>query len=292
MTWRYDSWIYYYDLNKLTVLDYFKHSPFYDATCNNEVVLQQGGSTERIYEMEGLYYEPDLKTSSQDPTYFMIRKLHRERRPGGGGRGGAGRFRDRLLALYYVLGQGPGRGTVFALPDLHSVLRYNLSTSLHYANSAFQVLRERVKYNRGKHYTWDHSDRPENKNQELVQAASSSSSSTKQAQQQQQQQQQQNQQADSDTKHPMSTETETVTATETTTVKTATENNNQINDSGNNDDTNNEKKKKKDKKKLLDPNVAKLVNEVLAVTLYDSEDLERLRKQREQGIGGLGPGAM
>ncbi|GAB5359896.1 hypothetical protein AAMO2058_000581400 [Amorphochlora amoebiformis] len=150
-TWRYESWIYFYDLNRMTVLDYFKHSPFYDRTCNNEVVLQQGNSQDRIYEMEGTYYEPDRKTSERDPNYFVIRKLRRERSKGRGG------WRVQLLALYYVLGHGPGRGTIFCLPDMHSVLSYNLTTAIHYSKLAFKELSTRVVFNRGEEYTWDHS---------------------------------------------------------------------------------------------------------------------------------------
>ena len=39
--WRYEGWLHSFPLNHATVLDYFKHSDFYDRTCNNEVALMQ-----------------------------------------------------------------------------------------------------------------------------------------------------------------------------------------------------------------------------------------------------------
>ena len=40
ISWRFEAWLNAFPLNRNTVLDYFKHSPFYDRLCNNEVVLQ------------------------------------------------------------------------------------------------------------------------------------------------------------------------------------------------------------------------------------------------------------
>ena len=34
--WRYEAWLHAYPLNRATVLDYFKHSPFYSLQANNE----------------------------------------------------------------------------------------------------------------------------------------------------------------------------------------------------------------------------------------------------------------
>jgi len=35
--WRFENWLANFPLNKSTVIDYFKHSNFYDQTCNNEL---------------------------------------------------------------------------------------------------------------------------------------------------------------------------------------------------------------------------------------------------------------
>jgi hypothetical protein len=43
--WRSEAWLHAYPLHRGTVLDYFKHTDFYDRTCNNEIVnMQQQGA--------------------------------------------------------------------------------------------------------------------------------------------------------------------------------------------------------------------------------------------------------
>ena len=39
--WRHEHWLHTWPLNPHTVLDYFKHSDFYDKTCNNEIAIMQ-----------------------------------------------------------------------------------------------------------------------------------------------------------------------------------------------------------------------------------------------------------
>jgi len=149
-TWRFENWIHLNVLNKHSVLDYFQHSDFYDKTCINEKVKQQRLHPSVVTKLEGVYYEPDMVTCKDDPTYFVIRKLQRTR---------VGEvYQDKVLALYYVLGQGPMQGLVYALPDIHSVLCYNISTAQYYAAVAFKELHSHVVYNRGKEHTWDHGE--------------------------------------------------------------------------------------------------------------------------------------
>jgi hypothetical protein len=66
--------------------------------------------------MEGIEYEVDVSSTDD---YFLIRKSYR-----------VDPSTTQLLNLYYVIAveapDMPPRGTVFPLPDLHSVLRTNL----------------------------------------------------------------------------------------------------------------------------------------------------------------------
>lgn len=118
--WRYEAWLHSWNLNRSTVLDYFKFSNFYDRTCNNEIAIMQTMSIEALKSMEGIEYEVDPLSTDE---YFLIRKSYR-----------VDPNTTHLLALYYVIGVDnttgdplmPPRGTVLPMPDLHSVLKTNL----------------------------------------------------------------------------------------------------------------------------------------------------------------------
>jgi hypothetical protein len=161
--WRYEEWLHTWPLNKSTVLDYFKHSDFYDRTCNNEIAIMQTmsadamrsahhapGSAQHMLmpcsaarmlievvcilfyvlccvlcvcvwccsQLEGVEYSVDAPSGDD---YFVIRKHWR-----------ADPSTVHLMALYYVVGIEPTdplmpqRGTVFPMPDLHTVLKANL----------------------------------------------------------------------------------------------------------------------------------------------------------------------
>ena len=67
--------------------------------------------------MTGIEFEVDSETS-KDEFYFLIRKQFRENASSA-----------RTLACYYVVGVDPSgmaRGTVYPLPDMHSVFTTNL----------------------------------------------------------------------------------------------------------------------------------------------------------------------
>lgn len=146
-SWRFEGWLDAYQLNRNTVLDYFRHSEFYDRTCNNETALMQQFDHTKLKLMTGIEYQVD--TSINDPSYFLISKQYRESPK-----------IVKTLVLYYIVGQDPldqtgiKRGTVFPLPDMYSVFRYNMESALYYVNSAFEELADNISYEVGQPYTW------------------------------------------------------------------------------------------------------------------------------------------
>jgi len=145
--WRYEAWLHAYPLKRETVLDYFKHSDFYDRTCNNEVAIMQTNNTDAMRLMEGIEYSVDPSSTND---FFLIRKSWR-----------LDPQTTHLLALYYVVGMDaptagmPPRGTVFPMPDLHAVLKTNLASSLIYLQSAFDELSQHSHFHPAIHgYQW------------------------------------------------------------------------------------------------------------------------------------------
>ena len=101
-------------------MDYFKHSHFYDKSCNNELLAMQQVPTDTIpsqlRKLVGLEYElvSELGTSTQS---FVIRKQKR-----------LNPEECQILAIFYVVGIGPAVGTVFPLPSVQKVLTSHLVT--------------------------------------------------------------------------------------------------------------------------------------------------------------------
>jgi len=165
--WRFEAWLFTYPLTSFTVLDYFKHSPYYDLNCNNERVLlaqqapsaqsmaaasQSDSYAQRLRRLQGIEYEvesaPLSAAGNQMPAtdgYYLIRKQQRHSPSS-----------VSLLALYYVIGVEPGaphameavgsstplqrvstafhsvlpRGTVIPMPTVSHVLRTALSSAM------------------------------------------------------------------------------------------------------------------------------------------------------------------
>jgi MED6 mediator sub complex component len=85
--------------------------------------------------MTGVEYETDA--SSPDPNHFVIRKQHREMPTVA-----------RPIAMYYVNGK-PGdtaRGTVYALPTIDKVFKYNMASAMFYVDDAMQKLSKEVEF--------------------------------------------------------------------------------------------------------------------------------------------------
>ena len=140
--WRYEAWLSAFPLNRATVLDYFKHSPFYDPACNNERTAAAaggggggGGAAQQLRGMEGVEFEVDQSVSaspSPDPSYFLVRKQWR-----------SSPSRVHALALYYVVGVDAApllRGSVVFLPALAEVARCAVDGALTQLNAAVHAL--------------------------------------------------------------------------------------------------------------------------------------------------------
>lgn len=166
-SFRYEQWINTWPLNIRTVMEYFKYSDFYDRTCNNEqVAMQRNADQSQLKKMEGVQYELDRSQGKDENTrYFLIKKLYRtqpkENSP-------VQVSKVHLLNLYYVVGvdpplnsNAPPRGTIFPLPDLHSVVNTNLRTSCYYLQSAIEELSKHCKYDLGGVYSFDFSEEEE-----------------------------------------------------------------------------------------------------------------------------------
>ncbi len=140
--WRHDSWIKAYPLNRMTVLDYFKCSAFYDPSCNNEILVHQQRDRSHLRNMKGVEYEVDLSEEVATPNdaAFLIRKQRR-----------LSPDKTVLLSLYYVvavdlpvdirLGRYEPilKGTVFTMPDLQAVMMFHTNASMYYLRTAMDV---------------------------------------------------------------------------------------------------------------------------------------------------------
>ncbi|XP_065094496.1 mediator of RNA polymerase II transcription subunit 6-like [Ochlerotatus camptorhynchus] len=138
ISWHDSNWIPI--LNPANVMDYFseKSNPFYDRTCNNEIVRMQRQSLDLLNNMTGVEY---ILLHVQDPILYVIRKQHRhtpsEATP---------------LADYYIIA-----GTVYQAPDLASVFNSRILSTVHHLQSAFEEASSYSRYHPSKGYSWDFS---------------------------------------------------------------------------------------------------------------------------------------
>ncbi len=74
ISWHDTQWLSF--LNQHTVMEYFseRSNPFYDRTCNNEILKMQRGSPEQLVHMQGIEF---CLLHVQEPILFVIRKQHR-----------------------------------------------------------------------------------------------------------------------------------------------------------------------------------------------------------------------
>ncbi|CAG9837072.1 unnamed protein product [Diabrotica balteata] len=136
LSWHDSAWIPI--LNTSNIMEYFSQgsNPFFDRTCNNEIVKMQRLNTDQLQNMTGVEY---VLLHVQEPILYVIRKQHRQ-------------SPQQIIPLadYYIIA-----GIVYQAPDLASVLNSRLLSAVHYLQSSFEESSGFAKYHPSKGYSWD-----------------------------------------------------------------------------------------------------------------------------------------
>lgn len=120
-------------------MDYFsdRSNPFYDKTCNNEILRMQKGDMEQLVNMkDNIEY---ILLHVQEPILYVIRKQYRH-----------SPTHVTPKADYYIIA-----GYVYQAPDLQSVINSRLQTAIHQLISAFDETNSFTRYHPTKGYSWD-----------------------------------------------------------------------------------------------------------------------------------------
>ncbi|XP_037071887.1 mediator of RNA polymerase II transcription subunit 6-like [Pollicipes pollicipes] len=135
-SWHDSTWIPILSANN--VMDYFaeRTNPFYDRTCNNEVIKMQRINPDHLHNLVGLEY---TLLHVQEPILYVIRKEHRH-----------SPNQVTPLADYYVIA-----GKVYQVPDLGSVINSRLTSAINHLQEAFEEARSFSRYHPSKGYTFE-----------------------------------------------------------------------------------------------------------------------------------------
>nr|CAG4646590.1 EOG090X0E0D [Macrothrix elegans] len=136
ISWHDSAWI--PNLNPSNVMDYFQSStnPFYDRTCNNEIVKMQRLNIEHLNNMTGTEY---MLLHVQEPILYVIRKQHRH-----------SATHVTPQADFYIIA-----GVVYQAPDLGSVINSRILTTVNHLQGAFDESRLYSRYHPSKGYWWE-----------------------------------------------------------------------------------------------------------------------------------------
>ncbi|XP_046847933.1 mediator of RNA polymerase II transcription subunit 6-like [Xenia sp. Carnegie-2017] len=139
ISWHDSAWIPI--LTPENVLEYFSQrtNPFYDRTCNNEMIKMQRLDMSQLTMMQGLEY---ILLHVQNPILFVIRKQHRH-----------SPTQVTPLADYYILA-----GVVYQCPDLGSLINSRMLSVLHNLTAAFDEAFSYARYHPSKGYWWEFKD--------------------------------------------------------------------------------------------------------------------------------------
>lgn len=114
-----------FPLNEFNVLEYFSLSPFYEATCNNQVLKMQTVYNQRSGKLEDLVgIEYSLVEKNQENTLFVIMKGQRY-----------SLTTVVPICHYYVLA-----GVIYAGPLLNNVFECRLSNSNYFLSEALKQI--------------------------------------------------------------------------------------------------------------------------------------------------------
>ncbi|KAK3587429.1 hypothetical protein CHS0354_007915 [Potamilus streckersoni] len=140
ISWHDSNWIPM--LNPSNILDYFseRSNPFYDRTCNNEVIKMQRLSQDQLSNMTGVEY---VLLHAQDPILYIVRKQHRHSPQ-----------QVTPLADYYIIA-----GIVYQAPDLCSVINSRLLNAVYNLQTAFEEAHSYARYHPSRGYWWEFHDK-------------------------------------------------------------------------------------------------------------------------------------
>ncbi|CAG0915424.1 unnamed protein product [Notodromas monacha] len=125
-------------LSALNVLDYFANhtNPFYDRTCNNEIIKMQRLSLEHLSGMTGVEY---VVLHTQEPILYIIRKQNRT-------------APNQVTPLndYYIIA-----GQVYQAPDLGSIINSRVVNIIHHLESALDETMTYSRFHPSRGYWWE-----------------------------------------------------------------------------------------------------------------------------------------
>ncbi|KAL1197436.1 Mediator of RNA polymerase II transcription subunit 6 [Cardamine amara subsp. amara] len=116
-------WINSYPLDRNYIFDYFALSPYYDITCNNEILRRRSVhplDLSHLSKMIGLEY---MLTDATEPNLFVFRKQKRD-----------GPEKVTAMLTYYILD-----GTIYQAPLLCSVFAARVGRAVYNISKAFSV---------------------------------------------------------------------------------------------------------------------------------------------------------
>lgn len=120
-------------LDDSNVLEYFSTSPFYDRSCNNEILKMQTqfrglDQKSKLSTMVGVFYE--AADSNADKTLFVVRKAYNHG------------DRVETIGMYYIM-----YGHVYPAPTTHSVYRCRMSDCAWILSTLISRMVSRRKFN-------------------------------------------------------------------------------------------------------------------------------------------------
>lgn len=149
-------------MNQANVLDYFSErtNPFYDRTCNNEILKMQklGVADVQLANMQGTEY---CLLHVQEPILYVIRKQVRH-----------SPTQVSPVVDYYVIA-----GVIYQAPDIGSVINSRVLTGVSHLHAAFEEARGYARYHPSRGYWWDFGKEDEDKKRKEIKEKSEEPSS-------------------------------------------------------------------------------------------------------------------
>lgn len=120
-------------LDDSNALEYFSASPFYDKSCNNEILKMQTqfrglDQKSKLSTMIGTFYE--MVGSNQDKTLFVIRKAFNHE------------HKTETIGMYYII-----HGHVYPAPTNHAIYRCRMGESMWVLSSFISKMTKKRKFN-------------------------------------------------------------------------------------------------------------------------------------------------